>query len=560
MKPLPPERTPDKVRISTFEKTGKVGQGITVTARLSRPPIPAVPGGYDPARRAYFQKIGGYGYAVSYSEPLVLPAAKGIEGMASRVAKWRYSLADRIRNSAPAKTAGLQVALLTGIRTYISDYQTDNLRKAGLAHILAISGLHMGLVAGTIYALATYCLASVFVLARRMDVRKPAAIIGAIAATVYLVMSGASVATQRAYIMALIVFLAILMDRRAFSLRSVALAALITLFIHPEAVLSAGFQMSFSAVTGLVVVYQYWDRRRAISDRRTNIVRKLWGNLSTLSVTSFVAGGSTSAYAAMHFNRVAVFGLLGNLLAMPVFTFWVMPLGLLVFACLPFGLEKWPLFFMGQGIGLILSVAAYVADLPGAVKHIQSASAYVLALYSIGFVGLCLGPKLVRIFAIGCITLSLLAWWMTPVPHGRLSEKGDIAFWNAEGDRLYVSKKRRDRFGRNQFVRQAGFEDVVFDEITDHFPCDSRGCSLEIENKTIAVIQYPDDFLETCSKYDLVILATRPAGPRNKRLCKSLFIDKATLYHTGAIDIFIKEGKVKFSPTQKNNRERPWSR
>jgi len=189
--------------------------------------------------------------------------------------------------------------------------------------------LHMGLLAGGAYSLASLLFAFITPLSRRYDMRKAAAVIGAFTATYYLILSGASVATQRAYIMAIIIFLAVVLDRRAFSLRSVSLAALVTLVLHPESLMSAGFQMSFAAVTALVVVYQYWDSKRDVYAYSS--FAKLKSGFSSLSVTSFVAGLATSGFAVFHFGRMAKYGLIGNLLAMPVFSLIVMPAALVTF-------------------------------------------------------------------------------------------------------------------------------------------------------------------------------------------------------------------------------------
>ena len=265
MSGLAPEATPKRVRVKAKTEGFKAGEGVSIRAIISSPPGPVVPDGYDPARRAYFQQIGGYGFAIGAPVFSEIKTTTISERYTRGLVRFRYGLADRIRAKSPEQTAGLQAALLTGVRSYIPQEQTDALRVAGLAHVLAISGLHMGLLAGGSYFLATLLLAIIAPLSRRYDVRKPAAIIGTLAASAYLLLSGASVATQRAYIMAIIVFLAVILDRRAFSMRSVAVAALITLMFHPEALISVGFQMSFAAVAALVVVYREWHESAAMS-------------------------------------------------------------------------------------------------------------------------------------------------------------------------------------------------------------------------------------------------------------------------------------------------------
>ena len=161
------------------------GDAVTVLTVMTPPPGPVVPNGYDPARRAYYEQMGGYGFAIRAPEAAVIEDMSGAEKIKRVVVRFRYRLADHIRQTAPSETAGLQAALLTGVRTYIPPEQTESLRVAGLAHVLAISGMHMGLLAGGSFWLATLILAMISPLSRRYDVRKPAAIIGALAATGY---------------------------------------------------------------------------------------------------------------------------------------------------------------------------------------------------------------------------------------------------------------------------------------------------------------------------------------------------------------------------------------
>ena len=198
-------------------------------------------------------------------------------GFKRNLVRYRFALSRKIQARAPPNTAGLQAALLTGDRSAIPDEQKKDLRTSGLAHLLAISGLHMGLLAGGVYGLASMLFAMTGPLARRYDMRKYAAILGTITAFGYLMLSGASVSTQRAFIMAVIVFAAIILNRRAVSLRSVALAAAITLMLHPESLMSAGFQMSFAATTALVVVYRSWaNKREYIKDRNMLQKNQVW--------------------------------------------------------------------------------------------------------------------------------------------------------------------------------------------------------------------------------------------------------------------------------------------
>ena len=561
-----PERSVKRIRLKiNAGKDGaarafKGGDGVTLKGILSAPPGPVVPGGYDPARAAYFTAISAYGFSTSPPDAASLESRTFEEEFARKLTRFRYGTAQRVLANSPEGTSGLQAALLTGIRTYIPQTQVDSLRAAGLAHVLAISGLHMGLLAGGAYWLASLLLACITPLSRRYDMRKGAAVIGAMAATAYLLLSGASVATQRAYIMALIVFLAIILDRRAFSIRSVSVAAFITLSLHPEALVSAGFQMSFAAVLALVVVYRHWQ---GPNDTQRSLGMRFASGLSTLSITSFVAGSATSVYALMHFNRMAKWGFFGNLLAMPIFTFFVMPAALLSLIAMPFGLERIPLTMMGMSLEALLWMSDHVAAWPGALTHIKSPYSAVIVLYSLGFSWLCLGRKTLRIAGLGVLGVCAVLWAVTPRADIRVSSDGRIAILqeNTAGeDQLFVDSKRADRYGRTQFIQRAGVAEADIVPYHDKFAqCDALACRLALSGRNVAIVNHPSEVQQECRQSDIVILINRRAGPVARRGCKAVLLDERDFQKNGAYDIFLRSKTLRVKPSLSPARKaRPW--
>jgi len=558
---LDPEKTPMRVRVKAKTEGFKAGDGVTILAIMTPPPDPVVPQGYDPARRAYFEQLGGYGFAIGTPEAAKVKSKSRLESLNRDVVRFRYDLADRIRRKAPPETAGLQAALLTGVRAYIPPEQTESLRAAGLAHVLAISGLHMGLLAGGSYWLATFLLACIAPLSRRYDVRKPAALIGAIAATGYLILSGASVATQRAYIMAIIVFLAVILDRRAFSMRSVMVAALITLIFHPEALISVGFQMSFAAVAALVVVYREWQDKRAYTPR-FGLWERIKGNFTTLTVTSLVAGTATSGFAVLHFNRIARYSFIGNILAMPLFTFLVMPAALAALIALPFGLEDWPLALMGWSLSGMLKIAEWVASWPGAMWHVSAAPAWVIGVFGFSFLLATLGQRYRRYLGFGLAALCFAIWSQTPRPDMRISDSGQVAFWDESGEVLYVGRKRSDRYGREQFMQRGGQPISDIEAYKDELAsCDSLVCRFTVKGKQVSVASHPSEVAEECEQSDIVVLTQRKAGPVARRQCKAKLFDARVFAREGAQDVYLSGKQMRFVPANNEaRRRRPWSR
>jgi len=559
---LDPASTPKFVRVRANTVGISVGDGVRLRAMLSSPPGPVVPGGYDPARRAFFQQTGGYGFAMSKVQRHEVDTPRLRDRWVRGLSRYRHELAHHIMSRSPEKTAGLQAALLTGIRTYIPQDQTDALRVAGLAHVLAISGLHMGLLAGGAYYLASLCFALILPLSRRYDMRKPAAVAGAIAATYYLALSGGSVATQRAYIMAIIVFAAIILNRRAFSMRSVSVAALLTLILHPESLISVGFQMSFAAVAALVLVYDEWRRRSHFQPGQV-IRRRIWTGFATLSVTSFVAGTATSGFAVLHFNRIARYGLLGNLLAMPIFTFLVMPLGFFAMVTMPLGLDRLPLQLMGTSLSVLLAVAEWVAGLKGSMWYVPAAPAWVIGLFGLAYAWICLGPSVRRKAGLALVALCLLAWQLKPTADMRISDNGEIAFWDKNGaNQLYVSGIKSDRYGREQFAQMAGqYAPGLKDYKSGFAKCDTGACRFEINGYWVSVVEHPSEVAIECANADLVVLVRREAGPVARRGCDALLIDKRRFHSDGSIDVYFETETIRtVSSSTLARKKRPWGR
>lgn len=543
------DETRRPLRVTVFHRKAldfKAGQGVSLIARLKAPPEPIFANGYDPAMRAYFRQIGGNGFAVSDIDVYESKELGFWQGAKRWRASFRHGIVERIYSSSPEGTAGLQVALLTGERYLIPEQQVESLRIAGLAHILAISGLHVGLVAGGIYASLCFLLASWESLAARRDIRKIAAALSLIAATGYLWLSTGAVSTQRAYIMAVIVFLAIILGRPALSIRSVSLAALVTLWLHPESLLSAGFQMSFAAATALIVVYGAWQVRRQPQGRKGPI-RKFGDGMVGLAVTSAVAGGATAGYAALNFHHIAKYGLAGNLLAMPFFTFIVMPAGVVSLLALPFGLEELPLYIMAQGLKLMLAISDRIMGYEGSWIAVKGAPVGSLVLYSLGFIIICLAKSWRKMIGIAPMISILPLWVSYQQPDIRISRDGRMAYWDSADDTqaLIVDRKRGDSYGRDRFVERAGIDDwQVFSFKQSEVPCDPYGCRIDVNGVVISKAEIVDSLKEDCMTSDIVVFPQREAGPVLKRHCQALLIDEEYLRTNGAVDITVRENRL----------------
>ena len=249
------------------------------------------------------------------------------------------------------------------------------MRDAGRAHLLAISGLHIGLVAGILFIGVRALLALVRPWALVYLIKKwAAAITGAFA---YALIAGATVPTLRAIMMVGLVLTAVMLDRRGLSMRLLAWAALAILILQPESLLGPSFQMSFAAVTALIAAYEFLSqRRRYRADGASALppwLRKGGLYLSGVALTTVIAGAATAPFAMYHFNRIADYGLTANLVAVPVTAMWVTPWAVAAFLLMPSGLEAvWPAA-LGQGIEILIGVADPVSSWRGAVARVTRA-------------------------------------------------------------------------------------------------------------------------------------------------------------------------------------------
>jgi competence protein ComEC len=258
---LAPEATPVRVRVTVRRAVPDLGPGdlLRVRAVLMPPSAPAAPGDFDYARHAFFERLGAVGYALG--DPERIAAADGFT-LAHQLARIRQHIAGEINAALPGTTGAVANALLTGLRAAIPDAVWLDMQASGLAHLLAISGLHLGLVAGALFFAVRIGIALAPPLALRLPGKKVAGAIALVGAFGYLLISGAPVPTQRALIMTGVALVAVMVDRNPFSMRLIAFAALLVLLLQPESLLGASFQMSFAAVVALIAAYETGIGRR----------------------------------------------------------------------------------------------------------------------------------------------------------------------------------------------------------------------------------------------------------------------------------------------------------
>jgi competence protein ComEC len=434
LRDVPEDRRPQRVRLSLHGDpvTLEPGQRIMTTGHLSPPQGPVEPGGFDFRRHAWFQRLGAVGYT-RVPVMTVAPPEDATEGV--RITAWRMAISDRVRSILPGEIGGFAAAVTTGDRSGMEQKTLNSLRASNLAHLLAISGLHMGLLTGFVFLVFRLALSAIPSVALRFPVRKLAALCALVAAVIYLMLSGGNVATERAFVMASVMLGAILIDRRAISLRVVAVAALIVLILRPESLLSPGFQMSFAATTALVAVFgQLRDYGPLPGPKWTKPV-------VGLLLSSAIAGLATAPIGAAHFNTMSHYGLLANMLSVPVMGTIVVPAAFVAALLAPFGLEALALHVMGLGLRWILIVSDKVSGLDGAQGFVVSPPHYVLPMFALGALWLALWRGRAKWIGIAPMAAAFLLWGQGQRPDVLIADSGGLVGVMTESGRALSKEK-----------------------------------------------------------------------------------------------------------------------
>ncbi|MGJ8623602.1 MAG: ComEC/Rec2 family competence protein [Yoonia sp.] len=437
---MSPQRTPERVRVSLHgdypSSPFSAGDVVMTTGHLSPPAGPAEPGGFDFQRHAWFMKLGAVGYTRT---PVVKWAAADNRAPIARIFALRMGLSAAVQAAIPGDVGAFAAAIMTGDRAGMSQDVLADLRASNLAHLLAISGLHMGLLTGFVFALVRYGLALIPLVALRWQTKKIAAVCALVVGVFYLALSGGNVATERAFIMVSVMFVAVLLDRRALTLRAVAIAAMIVLVWQPESLVGPGFQMSFAATTALVAAFA--GLRRLDLTRLPRWTRPIW----SVVLSSLVAGLATAPFAAAHFNQFAHYGLIANLLSVPLMGVLVMPAAVLATCLAPFGLSGVGFWLMEQGLRWILFVADTVASRADALSHILAPHWSVLPALSLGLLGALLLRGPVRSLGLVATVCAAIIWGQTNRPALLVADNGSLIGLQTPQGR-HLSKMRGSGF------------------------------------------------------------------------------------------------------------------
>jgi competence protein ComEC len=557
--------TPARIRITLTNPTAAVASGdwVEIRARLRPLPTPVAPGAYDFGRTLWFQGIGAVGFSMQPVKRIAAPREPTMrETLSDALSRFRRSVSDRIVAALPARAGPIAAAFLTGERGLISDEDNEAMRDSSLAHLLSISGLHMALAGFGFFAALRLTFALTPALALNYPVKKWAAAAALVASAFYLLLSGASVPTQRSFVMIAVALTAIIFDRSALSMRTIAIAAAVVLVWTPEAWMDPSFQMSFAAVAALIAAYEWWSARRIPDAEPPGIVRRAARMVAAAAITSLIAGIATAPFAAYHFNRFADYGVAANVLVMPLVSFVIMPAGVLALLLMPFGLEAAPLAAMGEGIEVMLAIAHWVASWPGATQAVGAMPIESLALVTAGGLWVAVWQASWRWLGIVLVVAGGLVGVLSKQADILIAGDGDNVAARGRDGKLHLVSSRRGRFDAEIWLRRDGdsreFADVEPGDV-DGFVCDAAGCVTRVDGdpaRTLAVSWTAEALTEDCAASAILVDLTRGWHPP----CSTpkLNVTQRLLQREGAIAATFAGNTLEWTSVARVRGNRPW--
>ncbi|MBL0925034.1 MAG: ComEC family competence protein [Sphingomonadaceae bacterium] len=552
---------PRKVRVNLemdqYDARFRIGAIIGLKARLMPPAGPTLPGGYDFARRAWFQQIGATGSAIGAVE-LYRPSDQPV-----LLGEMRNRLTAHIIQRMPEATGEMGAALITGDQGNISKDDAQAMRDSGMAHLLSISGLHVTAVVSFLFFLSGRLFSLFPAVALRFPVPLLAAACAAIGAVLYTMLAGAEVPTVRSCVAALLVLVALALGREAITLRLVAFGAMVVLILWPETMAGPSFQLSFAAVTTIVILHESRWMKRWAERRDETIFARSGRGAVTLIVTGLAIEIVLAPIAIFHFHRTGLYSAAANIAAIPLTTFVIMPMqaSALLLDTVGLGTPFW--WIAGQAIHLIITMAHYVSGLPGAISMLPSMPlwAYVSMIFGALLFGL-LNSR-IRLLGLVPFLVGFIAMLQAPRPDMLVTDDGKhLAIVSPDGSVAFLRTRAGD-YVRDMMLENAGTrsEPVPVDRLPGA-QCSEDSCVIELNRAgriwrvlaTRTPYQIPSmEMAAACRRVDIVISDRwLPASCRPKWIKA----DRRFLDESGGLAFFLND--LKLVSVNEGNSHMPW--
>ena len=564
--PLPglgPDEQPARLRIHIAASSDLLAPGDRVGMRAVLYPVPGqiLPGSHDMQREAFFARIGGVGYTYGSARRLGDPDDASGGGWPERLRQdlrlLRTDMSRRIIAVLPGSTGGVASALITGKRGAIAESVKTAFRQSGLQHLLAIAGLHLGLVGGFVFFTVRAGLALIPFVALRYPIKKIAAAATLVVLTCYLLLSGAAIPTERAFFMNGLVFAAVLIDRLRISMRICALAAAFVLMVEPESLVGVSFQMSFGAVVALIAVYETYGSRLGHLLHRPSWVGRVLGYAGAVVITTVVVTIGTDPFSVYHFHHIALYSPLANVVAVPLSAMWTLPWGVVTCLLMPFGLERFALIPMGWGIDATIFVAQGVAALPGNVWPMPRLPAAGLMLITFGGLWLCLWQQTWRRLGIVAIAIGLVGMGLSRAPDIVIADLGRFLAVRAPAGHYWANAEHGEQIEASFLAEETGLEVAAWpaDGAEGVLDCAGDLCRYRARGHNVAIVTGAGALPVSCDGVNAIVSQV-PAGFR----CRSVVpvVDRIDSWRLGAVALWLDDSGVTIESANASRGDRPW--
>ncbi len=462
----------------------RIGDKISGKGHLFPFSPPLIEGSYNFKRQAFFQGLSAQG--VLRADTISIKSTSydwSLEGL-------RRSLTERIYGAISGEKGAIVAALITGEKTKIPKSVRDDYTNSGLSHILAISGLHVGLVAGFIFFLLRNVLALIPTFALKFHTKKIAAFLCIPLLLFYMAISGFGTPVVRSFLMTSIVLLGVMYDRISISMNLVAVAALVVLILFPESLVHPSFQLSFAAVFALISVYESdWVK----SLQKTNSFFKqvvLYG--LALALTSVIATLATFPLTIATFNRITLHAIEANMIGVPLMGIWIMPLGVCSLILMPFGLESLALVPMGWGISFLNIIAHEVGNWHGSNIIVPTPSLWALNMVVFSVLWMGIWKSKWRFWSLPFLCIGIYGFVFPS------HAKPDLLFDPAQKvwaffskDTLFTYPESSKKFEIELWARVLGAKNIsIISKDDARFKCFKTGCVLKNYDVFIAFSKY----------------------------------------------------------------------
>lgn len=539
---------PSKISINLIKNFSalKVNDLIAVRAMLQPPKSKEFPDDFDFKFDAKFKKIGAYGFAIGEAKVLR-------EARISSADEWFDFLREKVRskilNAINGDEAGIVMAFLIGDQSQVSSDMMTKIRSSGLAHLLSISGFHLSLAGAICFVCVRFLLSRSEYLALNFDLKKISAIVAIFGTYFYLQIAAAPISAQRAFLMILLVLIALFLGERINAKRSVACSALILILLNPYVVFNISFQLSFIAIL-VLVNFSFYKKR----DLNRHFLLRFFDYFFEIILVSILIQITTAPFLMRSFQNLAILGFVTNIVAIPLTSFVVMPLGFLALFLMPFAAEKIPLILMKHGIILIEKIADFVAAFELSHWLVPQFSSCGLIIAVVGLSLILLSSSYLRYVGILVFVCSFMTIFFVKKPD-ILFEGRQKFFAIYEQNSLIFSKYLKPSKQRQLWMNKA--EEKKFKTFLTapqkNILCDEKKCVLNKE-KRILVLLKRNKISEICAEnkknnFDVVVNLTKKYELPDCFNQRAIKIDNQDFYQKGGHFIRFKEGNISLRTT-----------